>query len=76
MLNGTSHITKTESKKEKLLQQVKKAEEQLRQEQQKAAEAIKKMEIEIDQEIVKIVRASVKNGKYLGDIVKEIKALI
>ncbi len=56
--------------------QVEKAEKKLRQEQQKAAEAIKKMEIEIDQEIVKIVRASVKNGKYLGDIVKEIKALI
>ena len=76
MLNGTSHITKTESKKEKLLQQVKKAEEKLRQEQQKAAEAIKKMEVEIDQEIVNIVRAAVKNGKYLGDIASAIKVLI
>lgn len=43
MLNETSHITKTESKKEKLLIEVKKAEVKLRKEQQKAAEAMKKM---------------------------------
>ncbi len=76
MLNETLQLTRTESNRAKLLLQVKKAEERLRQEQQKATEAIKKMEAEIDQEIVKIVRLAIKNGKYLGDISKEIKALI
>ncbi len=34
------------------------------------------MEVEIDQEIVNIVRAAVKNGTYLGDIASAIKVLI
>lgn len=70
MLNETSQTTKTASKKEKLLIQVKKAEEKLRHEQQKAAEAIKKMNQKIDRGIVKIVRIALKILNIQGIIVK------
>jgi len=69
-------VNKLLVKKQKLAKQIAAAVEKRKAEEAREKELLAQIEKEESAELIKILRKAIANGKYLGDIDKEVKALI